>query len=100
MAVGTTLSGPSHPPAALTELAGHAAEQQTLIKAMPFNAAKASEYGAPSTAAPVEGQHEWMPSPTTGAGTLSETNESAKTAAAPGQAHATPPRAFRPLYGG
>jgi catalase len=82
MAVGTTASGPSHPPASQTELAEHAAEQQALAESMPFNAAKPKEYGAPSTAAPPEGQHEPMPSPTTGAGTLSEKNETAKTGAA------------------
>jgi catalase len=46
---------------------------------MPFNAAKASEYGASSAALPPEGPHETMPSPTAGAGTLSEKNESLKT---------------------
>jgi catalase len=82
MAVGTTASGPSPPTAGLTALADHAAEQQTLVEAMPFNSAKKSEYGAPSTAAPPEGPHESMPSRTTGAGTLSENNESIKTGAA------------------
>jgi len=80
-AVGTTVSGPSHPTPALTELADHATEQQTLVEGMPFNSAKPSEYGARSTAAPVEGPHQTMPSPTTGAGTLSEKNESLKTGA-------------------
>jgi hypothetical protein len=78
-AVGTTVSGPSHPTASLTELADHAAEQQTLAEAMPYNSAKKSEYGALSSAAPPEGPHHPMPSPTTGAGTLSEKNESDKT---------------------
>ena len=78
-AVGTTVSGPSHPTSSLTELADHAAEQQALAEAMPFNSAKRSEYGAPSTSAPPEGPHQPMPSPTTGAGTLSENNESPKT---------------------
>jgi catalase len=78
-AVGTTVAGPSLPIASLTELADHAAEQQTLAEAMPFNSAKPSEYGAPSTSAPPEGPHQPMPSPTTGAGTLSEKNESSKT---------------------
>jgi catalase len=77
-AVGTTVSGPSHPTASLTELADHAAEQQTLAEAMPFNSVKRSEYGAPSTSAPPEGPHQPMPSPSTGAGTLSEKNESLK----------------------
>ena len=79
MAVGTTASGPSHPTASLTELADHAAEQQALAEAVPFNSAKPSEYGAPSTSAPPQGPHQPMPSPTTGAGTLSEKNESLKT---------------------
>jgi catalase len=79
MAEGTTVSGPSHPTPPVTELADHAAEQQALAEGMPFNSAKPSEYGARFTAAPVEGVHEPMPSPTTGAGTLSEKNESLKT---------------------
>jgi catalase len=81
-AVGTTVSGPSHTTASLTELADHAAEQQALVEAVPFNAAKPSEYGQPSTAALLEGPHGEMPSSTTGAGTLSEKNESLKTGAA------------------
>jgi catalase len=81
-AIGTTSGGPSHPLTSRTELANHAAEQQALAEAMPFNVAKSSEYGASSTAAPVEGSHEPMASPSTGAGTLSETNESLKTGAA------------------
>ena len=76
-AVGTTASGPSHPTPSQTELADHAAEQQSLAEATPFHSAKSSEYG--STSAPPEGPHEPMPSPTTGAGTLSEKNESLKT---------------------
>jgi catalase len=78
-AVGTTVSGPSRPSVISTELADHAAEQQTLAEAMPFNSAKPLEYGASSTSAPPEGPHHPMPSPTTGAGTLSEKNESTKT---------------------
>ena len=80
-AVGTTASGPSHPNNASTELATHAAEQQALVAAVPFNAAKASEYGSANAAKPVAGAHQAMPSPTTGAGTLSEKNESVKTGA-------------------
>jgi catalase len=72
------VSGPSHPTASLTELADHAAEQQALAETMPFNSVKRSEYGAPSTSAPPEGPHQPMPSPSTGAGTLSEKNESLK----------------------
>lgn len=37
LAVGTTVSGPSHPAAPLTELADHAVEQQTVVEGMPFN---------------------------------------------------------------
>jgi catalase len=81
MAAGTTVSGPSHPAPPMTELADHAAEQQTLVEAVPFNAAKPSEYGAHSSATPVEGPHQAMPSPSSGAGTLSEKNESLKTGA-------------------
>ena len=81
-AVGTTVSGPSSAPASRTELADHAAEQEILAAATPFNSAKPSEYGARSTSTPVEGPHQPMPSPTTGAGTLSEKNESPKTGAA------------------
>jgi catalase len=80
-AVGTTVSGPSHPPASSTELADHAAEQQALVEAVSFNSAKPSEYGQPATKAPVEGPHQALPSPTAGAGTLSEKNESLKTGA-------------------
>jgi len=87
-AVGTTASGPSHPTAIMNELADHADEQQALVEAMPFNSAKKSEYGAPSTAAPPEGPHQSMPSPTTGAGTLSEKNGSLKTGPATLEPHA------------
>src|ERR1700729_3797399 len=81
-AVGTTVSGPSPRTARVTELADHAAEQQALAEAVPFNAAKSSEFGARSALAPPEGLHAPMPSPTSGAGTLSEKNESPKTGAA------------------
>ena len=77
-AVGTTVSGPSHPTEGLTDVGDHAAEQQALAEAMPFNSSKRSEYGA-ATSAPPEGPHQPMPTPTTGAGTLSEKNESLKT---------------------
>ncbi len=81
MAVGTTAGGPSNPVPAATELADHASEQQALAEGMPFNAAKASEFNARSNDLPPEGAHGRMPSPTTGAGTLSEKNENAKTGA-------------------
>jgi catalase len=78
-AVGTTASAASNAPPSLTELADHAADQQALAEAMPFNSAKPSEYGAAPTSKAADGVHEPMPSPTAGAGTLSEKNESLKT---------------------
>src|ERR1700677_2558129 len=78
-AVGTTVSGPSQATASMTDLAHHAAEQQTLAEAMPFNSAKPAEYGASSKATPPTGAHRAMPSPSSGAGTLSEKNDSLKT---------------------
>jgi catalase len=78
-AVGTTASGPSHPPAASTDLAQHASEQESLVAATPFNASKPAEYNARFSTVPPEGVHLEMPSPTTGAGTLSEKNANAKT---------------------
>ncbi len=76
---GTTASGPSNPGAPTTELADHAAQQAALAEAMPFNAAKPSEYAPADPTKPPQGPHENMPSPTTGASTLSEKSESAKT---------------------
>ena len=81
-AVGTTVSGPSQPTASMTELAHHAAEQQTLAEAMTFNSAKPAEYGASSKATPPTGAHRAMPSLSSGAGTLSEKNDSLKTGSA------------------
>ena len=78
-AQGTTVSGPSSPGAPATDLEQHAAEQAALAEAMPFNAAKPSEYAPADPIDPPEGAHEEMPSPTTGASTLSERNESSKT---------------------
>src|ERR1700683_4481493 len=78
-AVGTTASSASHAPASLTELGDHAADQQALVEATPFNVAKPAEYGALSTSKAPEGAHQPMTSPTAGAGTLSEKNESRKT---------------------
>jgi catalase len=81
-AVGTTVSGPSHPdPAAATAMAAHAEEQEILAGGMPFNSAKATEYRAGHASAPIEGMRTKMPSPTASAGTLSEKNESPKTGA-------------------
>jgi catalase len=81
-ALGTTVSGPSRAGQPATELAEHAAEQEALAGAMPFNGAKASEYAPADPTAPPEGAHEDMPSPTAGASTLSEKNESSKSGAA------------------
>jgi catalase len=85
-AMGTTVSGPSHPPQSLTELADHAAEQQMLAESVPYNSAKPAEYGASPKSARPAGPHRPMPSPSTGAGTLSEKNESLKTGAATSEA--------------
>jgi catalase len=77
---GTTVSGPSHPNPAASLLADQAAEQSALAGAIPFNAAKPKEYAPADPTDPPQGPHEEMPSETTGASTLSEANESAKTA--------------------
>jgi len=81
-AVGTTVSGPSHPAAAVTALAKHASEQESLTAGVPYNAAKSAEYGAANASNPVEGPHRDPPSPQTGASTLSESNVSAKSGSA------------------
>jgi catalase len=82
-AAGTTVSGPSHPPARASGApAKHAAELEALAAAMPFNAAKASEYAPADPVLPPTGAHAYLRTPTTGAGTVSESSESAKTGAA------------------
>jgi catalase len=81
-ALGTTVSGASSSGPPDTALAEHAAEQAALAEAMPFNAAKPSEYAPADPTEPPEGVHEEMPSPTAGASTLSEKNASAKSGAA------------------
>ncbi|MEP6885212.1 MAG: catalase [Gammaproteobacteria bacterium] len=63
------------------EIAKHAAEQEILAAAMPFNATKPSEYGLKNAVDPPAGTTGKMPSRTAGAGTLSEKNESPKTGA-------------------
>jgi len=78
---GSTTSGPSHPGRALTEMAGHAADQEALAAAMPFNATKRNEFGNDHAIEPASGSTVELPSPSAGAGTLSETNESSKTGA-------------------
>ena len=81
-AVGTSASGPSHPGGSQTsDMATHAAEQEALSAGMPFNSTKPNEYGMRNAAAPVQGAHEDMPSPSAGAGTVSEANSTAKTGA-------------------
>jgi catalase len=78
---GSTSSGPSHASAPETPMAAHAAEQESLAASMPANDTKPSEYGYENAIAPAHGATADMPSPTAGAGTLSERNESAKTGA-------------------
>jgi catalase len=81
-AVGTTSSGPSHAVAKPTDaVAQHAADQQALAESMPFNAAKPAEFGMDGALAPPVGATSELPSPTAGAGTLSESNQSAKVGA-------------------
>jgi len=80
-AVGTTSSGPSHPREAASALAEHAADQQALAAAMPANATKPAEYGYDHAISPPRGASTKMPSPTAGASSLSEVNESPKTGA-------------------
>ncbi|MEA3151300.1 MAG: catalase, partial [Gammaproteobacteria bacterium] len=77
---GTTVSGPSNPAdSGATELSQHAADQEALAAAMPFNASKNAEYGHKNAQSPTEGASSEPPSPTAGAATLSEKNESTKT---------------------
>ena len=78
---GTTSSGPSHPDAPHTSMARHAAEQESLASAVPFNKNKPGEFGYEHAVAPQEGASLNMPSPQTGASTLSEENDSPKTGA-------------------
>ena len=80
---GTTSSGPSHPGAPETALSRHAADQEALAAAMPSNENKSSEYGFDHAMSPLAGSTSKMPSPTAGAGTLSEANVSSKTGPAP-----------------
>ncbi len=80
-AAGTTTSGPSHPGSLRTAMAEHAAEEASLAATMPFNENKPGEYGYAHAVAPQEGSSSKMPSPVTGASTLSEGNDSTKTGA-------------------
>ena len=78
---GTTASGPSHPGPPHTAMATHAAEQEELAAAMPFNPVKETEFGSQHALTPAIGPSVEPPSPTAGAATLSEANESSKTGA-------------------
>ena len=78
-AIGTTSSGPSHPPAPKTAVAKHGADQNALAGEMPINPGKRMEYGSEHTAEPAAGKTRDMPSSSSGAGTLSEQNVSDKT---------------------
>src|SRR6185312_13280642 len=57
----------------------HAADQQVLAAAMPFNSGKKAEYGYRAAVNPVSGATTEMPSITAGAATLSEGNDTGKT---------------------
>jgi catalase len=59
----------------------HADEEASLAAAMPFNESKPGEYGYEHAVAPLVGASSEMPSPQTGASTLSEGNDSTKTGA-------------------
>jgi catalase len=76
---GNTASGPEHSPEPQNAVAQHGAEQQSLAAAVAFNTGKPLEYGLKNAGHPPVGVSTDMPSPTAGAATLSEGNESAKT---------------------
>jgi catalase len=78
-AAGTTVGGASNPMSPSTQLAEHAAEEAVLAHAMRYNTAKASEYAPADATRPPQGPHQDLPSPATGASSLSESNPSAKT---------------------
>jgi len=83
-ASGNTASSPSPParnPArdATAALARKAADEQALVAAMPFNAAKLTDFGHESAVNPAEGTHAAPSSPEAGGSTLTEANGSAKT---------------------
>lgn len=62
-------------------LARRAADVEKTVGKMPFNAAKAAEYGRPNSSKPHAGQTVEPASPSVGASTLSEVNDSEKTGA-------------------
>lgn len=76
-----TVAGPSEPaaPGGNDPVLEHAADQQALAAAMPFNSAKKAEYGYQAAVNPVGGATTEMPSMTAGAATLSEANDTGKT---------------------
>lgn len=82
-AAGTTPSGPSEPGKARTVMAKHGAEQQALAASITHNRNKASEYGHDHAVSPSKGVTAKPPSDAAGAGTLSESNASAKTGQPP-----------------
>ncbi len=57
----------------------HAADQQALAAAMPFNSGKKAEYGYRAAVTPLSGASAEMPSIPAGASTLSEGNDTGKT---------------------
>jgi catalase len=75
-----SVGGPSKPaaPDGNSAVLRHAAEQQILAEAMPFNQGKTSEYGFTAAIEPAAGASTEMPSATAGAATLSETNGTPK----------------------
>jgi len=80
-AAGKTSSGASHRDSPHTATAKHAAEQDALTALMSFNVNLSSEYGYKHAVAPQEGASAELPSPQTGASTVSEGNQSLKTGA-------------------
>jgi catalase len=78
-AVGTTVSGPSHPNRPQTDVARHAADQQVLASAIPHNESKSREIGYENAVAPAAGVSLQVPVKTATAATLSESNTSDKT---------------------
>ena len=90
-AVGRTSSGPSHPRDPDSALAQHAADQQTLAASMPANPAKPADYGYDHAVSPQQGASTALPSPSAGASSLSEVNESSKTGAPAREPAGLPP---------
>ncbi len=87
--MGHTTTGPTHPTRTdANAMAKHGADQESLASAVPFNTTKSAEYGLKNALQPVRGASSKMPTPTAGAGTLSESNESKKVGAPPIQATA------------